>query len=187
MERTHEPVARQAFQRLGLGAGSRYLDIGCGNGYTVRWAAEAARDVQALGIDVSPQMIEQARRLSAELPRARFSCETFPAPALERESLDAIFSMEVFYYLSDLDAGLREVRRLLAPGGRFACVVDYFEENPESHSWPEELGLELQLRSQAGWADAFEAAGLAVLEQARLMAPDGTGGPAGSLLTLGQK
>jgi len=176
MERTHEPVARAAFERLGVRAGGRYLDIGCGNGYTVRWAAAVAPDVQATGVDVSPEMIQQARELSADLPNTRFNCGPFPLPGLERGSFDAIFSMEVFYYLPDLDAGLRQARRLLSPGGRFVCVVDYYEENPESHSWPEELGLTLQLRSMAGWVEAFEGAGLRVIEQERISQ---------SLLTLG--
>jgi ubiquinone/menaquinone biosynthesis C-methylase UbiE len=191
MERTHGPVARQVFDRLGVRPGSRYLDIGCGSGYTVRWAAAVAPDVQALGVDVSSTMIEQARAASAVLANARFRCGAFPMSGLEDASFDAIFSMEVFYYLDDLDAGLHEVRRLLAPGGRFACAVDYYEENPESHSWTEDLGLALQLLSEAGWAAAFERAGLTVLEQARLRAVDREATPAGahgaSLLTLGAR
>ena len=175
MERGHGPAARQAFERLRVGAGTRYLDIGCGSGYTVRWAAAVAPDVQALGIDVSPEMIEQASRASSEHANASFRCATFPIADLADATFDAVFSMEVFYYLEDLDAGLRDVRRLLTPGGRFACIVDFYRENTASHAWPAELGLTLDLRSAAEWAAAFEGAGLRVIEQARLhppLAPD---------------
>jgi len=192
MERGHEVAARQAFERLRVGAGSRYLDVGCGNGYTVRWAAAVAPDARAVGIDVSSEMIDRARRASGDWRNAAFRCASFPAAALGDASFDAIFSMEVFYYLPDLDAGLRDVRRLLAAGGRFACIVDYYAENTASHSWAEDLGLSLQLRSEAEWADSFERAGLRVLEQGRLRAPLAAGEQPtwkhteGSLLTIGE-
>jgi hypothetical protein len=72
-------------------------------------------------------------------------------------------------------------------------VLDYYTENPESHSWPEDLDLKLQLRSEAEWAAAFERAGLRVIEQARLgpSSDDGqdlsSGEAAGSQLTLGER
>jgi cyclopropane fatty-acyl-phospholipid synthase-like methyltransferase len=40
MESSHSPFVRQAFDTLPLNRRSWYLDIGCGNGYTVRWAAD---------------------------------------------------------------------------------------------------------------------------------------------------
>ena len=164
----------------------RFLDLGCGNGYVVRWAAGIAADVLAVGVDVSQEMIENARELSADLANARFTCGPFPLVELGSCAFDAIFSMEVFYYLPDLDAGLDEVRRLLAPGGRFVCVVDFYMENPESHSWPEELGLTLQLRSETEWAAAFERAGLHVVDQARLVPAGKTTETGASLMTVGE-
>jgi hypothetical protein len=86
--------------------------------------------------------------------------------------------MEVLYYLPDADEELREVTRLLAAGGRFACLMDYYRENPQSHTWPAELGLDLLLRSQDEWARAFQQAGLGIVEQQQV---------SGSLLTLAEK
>lgn len=192
MERGHGPTATQAFSRLGVAAGTRYLDIGCGNGYTVRWAAGVSADVEAVGLDVSPQMIERARAASAELPNARFVNDAFPSSELVASSFDAVFSMEVFYYLEDLDAGLRAVKTLLAPGGRFACVVDFYAENEASHSWAEDMSLPLHLLSEAQWRQRCEAAGLTVIEQARLRPQLEPGEEPtwkhreGSLLTLAQ-
>ena len=101
--------------------------------------------------------------------------------------------MEVLYYLPDLPGALAEVERLLAPGGRFACAVDFYAENPESHSWPDDLGCPMTLLSMDGWQAAFELAGLAVLEQACIQYPLADGETLGwkhtqgSLLTLGQR
>ncbi len=207
MERGHGPHARQAFEMLGLEGVQgplRYLDIGCGNGYTVRWAAELVRARScgglAVGLDGSARMVDRARAQSAGLP-ARFVHTAFPAPVaatgdvaelLVSSCYDAVFSMEVFYYLPDLAAGLADVVRLLKPGGRFACVVDFYAENPASHGWPEMLDVPMTLCSMAQWREAFVAAGLDVVDQQQLTVPPGEGVEAwkaqcGSLLTLGQR
>jgi len=192
MERGHGPAATQAFARLELEAGQRYLDVGCGNGYSVRWAADLDPAVEAVGLDVSGEMISRARELSAERPNARFIQAPFPLPELRSGAFDAIFSMEVFYYLPDLAAGLSEVRRLLKPGGRFACVVDYFTENAASHPWPEQVGVSMNLLSEDEWRQAIQDAGLEVVEQTRLHPPAEVETEAwkrevGSLLTLARR
>ncbi|WP_199351036.1 class I SAM-dependent methyltransferase [Haliangium ochraceum] len=193
MERGHGPTAKQAFDALGVSPNYRFLDIGCGNGYVVRWAAQTAPSVDAVGIDVSAHMVALARQLTTGQPNARYRRGSFPQIDLSRAQFDAIFSMEVFYYLSDLDAGLQAVRDLLAPGGSFACVVDFYRENADSHSWPEDLGVDMHLLSAAEWCQAFERAGLEVADQRRLYAPKLPGMPAswkhttGSLFTLGRR
>lgn len=191
MERGHGPTARQAFERLGVGPGTRYLDIGCGNGYTVRWAADIDPSVRAVGIDLSPEMVALAGRMTTA-PNTDFVNAPFPTDAVAGP-FDAMFSMEVFYYLPDLGAGLRAARELLAAGGRFACVVDFYTENTASHGWADDMGLSLHLLSSAEWASAFEQAGLDVVEQARLHPPLDEGDEPtwkhteGSLMTLGRR
>lgn len=193
MEESHTPFVRPVFERLPLPPDGSYLDIGCGNGYTVRWAAAAAPDGSAVGIDVSSRMIALARELSADYPNAAFHVATFPDDhPLEPGSFEVVYSMEVFYYLPDLGAALAEVRRLLRPGGTFACQVDFYEENAASHAWPDDVGVEMRLLSEAGWREAFEGAGLEVTEQSRVRLPDDEASEPwkateGSLVTLGRR
>ncbi len=206
MADSHWPVARRALERLALARDARFLDIGCGNGYAVRWAAAAAPAGRAVGIDVAPEMIALAKRLSASLPNTEFRVAMFggrgglaglaPDGTGNAAGLfDAIFSMEVFYYLPDLHSALRETLDLLVPGGRFACAVDYYGENVASHSWPADLGVEMTLLDQAGWQAAFERAGFEHVTQERIRqsGPDEASAPAdwkathGTLLTMGQR
>jgi cyclopropane fatty-acyl-phospholipid synthase-like methyltransferase len=185
-------VARRAFDALAVAPGQHFLDIGCGSGYVVRWAAQVATSVDALGLDVSAQMIALARAATTGLPNARFRRASFPHIDLEPHHFDAVFSMESFYYLADLPGGLKAVRDLLVPGGRFACLVDYYRENTASHCWPDELGVAMHLLSAPEWGAAFEDAGLEVLHQERLCTPYVPGTSLtwkhteGSLLTLGR-
>ena len=198
MERGHGPYAQRGFGLLDLSKRPmRYLDVGCGNGYTVRWAAELLGEGEglALGLDGSAEMVARAASLSEGLP-ASFVHAPFPdhgqPELLQASSFDGIFSMEVFYYLPDLPAGLAEVARLLRPGGRFVCVVDFYAENVASHGWPDDLGVPMTLWSKADWRSAFEAAGLAVVHQEQLRAAPGSDGGSwketvGSLMTVGQR
>jgi ubiquinone/menaquinone biosynthesis C-methylase UbiE len=194
MESGHGFAARAAFDRLEVGAGDHYLDVGCGNGYTVRWASSrVGPEGRAVGIDLSPRMVERARSAAAGLANVQFHQAAFPDHTLPRRAFRGIFSMEVLYYLPDLAGALREIERLLAPGGRFACVVDYYQENAESHSWPDDLGCPMTLLSMSGWRAAFERAGLRPVEQLCIQYPLAPGEAPGwkhtqgSLLTLGER
>ncbi len=192
MEEKHGPSARPVFDRLGLSEESWYLDVGCGNGYSVRWAAAIATSGRAYGLDVSASMIEKAEAMSAGFANAEFLCAPFPEDSLPDERFDAVFSMEAFYYLPDLDAALARVRTLLRPGGRFACVVDYYAENTASHPWRKQLGVRMRLLSTLGWVQAFERAGLAVVEQGRSRVPKELASAEwntthGSLFTIGRR
>lgn len=194
METGHAFSARVGFEKLGLERGQQYLDVGCGNGYTVRWAAALVGDGgHAVGLDLAPEMVARAKDASAGLANVAFQQAAFPAHELERGSFHGIFSMEVLYYLADVEGALAEIGELLVPGGRFACIVDYYRENPDSHAWPEDLGCPMTLLSMSGWRGAFEAAGLDVLEQQCIQYPLAAGEEPswkhaqGSLLTLGRR
>ena len=193
MERGHTPTARQAFDCLKLQPSQHYLDIGCGNGYTVRWAAERHASVQAIGLDLSEGMVTRARALSSHLKNTRFIHAPFPLPLLKAQTFDAIFSMEVFYYLPDLTWGVVSTTRLLKPGGLFACTVDFYEENEASHDWPDRVGVPLTRLSARGWRQVMEDGGLEVIEQRRLIYPLAEGEEPdwrhtqGSLMTLSRR
>ncbi len=169
MEKGHGPAAREGFAYLDPKEGQRYLDIGCGNGYTVRWAAEAG--AQAFGIDLSPDMIARAKKLSSEFSRAHFEVCAFPNTPFEERSFDRIFSMETFYYLPDLDDALAAAHRLLRPQGLMAIIVDYYRENPASHAWPDDLGCAFDLRSEDEWEAALRNAGFTEVKRRHFRSP----------------
>jgi len=192
MEASHTPFARPAFDQLPLTATSRYLDIGCGNGYTVRWAAAIATGGRAVGIDVSPAMIERAQQRSADHANVAFHTAEFPTALLADGSFDVIFSMEVFYYLPDLEGALDATHRLLKPGGTFACAVDFYGENVASHDWPADVGVPMRLMDAAGWRGALVQAGFVEVTQDRLRVPaeqasESWKATEGSLLTVGRR
>jgi ubiquinone/menaquinone biosynthesis C-methylase UbiE len=171
MERAHGPVARRMFDQLRLAPGAWFLDIGCGNGYSVRWAAERAPQGRAVGIDASPNMVARARELSRDWHNAEFHQAVFPHHALPAGSFDVVFSVEAFYYMGDVVECLREALRVLKPGGICISGIDYFRENPESRGWSGYVGARMRRWGEKHWARAFERAGFASVAQDRLVVP----------------
>lgn len=98
-------------------AEERILDLGCGTGHLT--AEIAARGARVIGIDRSPDMIEQARKLYPDL---RFEI----ADAVDfnfDEPFDAVFSNAVIHWIRDQDALLSNVYRALKPAGRFVAEM----------------------------------------------------------------
>ena len=171
MERGHGPVARRLLERMQLPPDAWYLDIGCGNGYTVRWAAARLHQGRAVGIDISPQMLNRARELSTAHPRAEYYEAGFPYHQLPYQSFDAVLSIETLYYLPNLPIALAEIKRLLRPGGIFVSAVDFYLENEESHMWPVWEETRMKLLSARKWRQFFKAAGFTGVQQERLLVP----------------
>jgi SAM-dependent methyltransferase len=107
----------EALVREGALGGGRVLDVGCGTGQLVAQLSE--RGVAAVGVDVSPEMLEVAR---AKLPNGVFE----PAPAERLPFADGSFDRVVYLlvvHLVDRAAAFAEARRVLAPGGRVAIAT----------------------------------------------------------------
>lgn len=104
-----------------LCAGRRVLDIACGEGFGSAMLAGVAKEV--VGMDIDAPTIELARRNygadgDERLSFAVGSCEKIPA---KRGSFDVVVSFETIEHIEDQTGFLREVRRVLRPGGVFVC------------------------------------------------------------------
>jgi ubiquinone/menaquinone biosynthesis C-methylase UbiE len=116
-----------------LGAESRTLEIGCGIG---RFQAALAPQVAtAHGIDISPRMIEAARRRCAGLPNAFLAvCSGRDLAGFADASLDFVFAVDSFPYIHHagpelVDTHFREAIRVLAAGGELALLnVSYRDD-----------------------------------------------------------
>ncbi|NJQ03169.1 class I SAM-dependent methyltransferase [Streptomyces zingiberis] len=124
---------------VGLLPGQHMVDIGCGTGRpTVRIGTESGANV--LGVTVSAAQVEAGRDRAVKAGVAdRVTFEQADAMALPQESgsFDAAWAIESFAHFSDRPAAIREVRRVLRPGGRFV-LADCYEAVPFT---PEEVQL----------------------------------------------
>jgi len=171
MEAGHRPRALTALAALSLRETDRALDLGCGNGWITRWLAARLTAGTAVGVDLSPEMVARARSLSQDVDRASFQEGTLEHLPFEDASFDHVVSMEVFYYADDLVRALGECQRVLRPGGSVTICVDFYEENAESHSWPERTGLTMKLLSEAAWLEALRSVGFQFVYGFRCLDP----------------
>lgn len=109
-------LASGVLEWLAAKPGEKILDLGCGDGQlTARIAATGAN---VIGVDASPQMVAAARErgVTAEVGQA----ESLPCAS---GSFDAVFSNAALHWVSDQDAMMAGVRRVLKPGGRFVAEM----------------------------------------------------------------
>jgi len=93
-------------------AGSRLLDVGCGTGHHL--ARYRQRGFEVVGVDGSAEMLELARAANPGVPLQRADLQTLP---FSDATFDVVLSLEVLRYLPEPALALREMARVLRPGG----------------------------------------------------------------------
>ena len=171
MEKGHGPVGRQAIELMNLPADARVLDVGCGSGWAARLMATNACNGRVVGIDISDEMVTLSGETSKEFSNVEFRVASAEALPFADGEFTHAFSMESLYYYADMPTALKEIRRVLAPGGLFVTVVDLYQENEPSHQWVEDLKVPVQLLSIADYRSLFEDAGFVKVEDRRLYDP----------------
>ena len=171
MEKGHGPVGQQAIELMNIPPDARVLDVGCGSGWATRLMAAKARNGRVVGIDISDEMVTLSAETSRELSNVEFRVASAEALPFADGEFTHAFSMESLYYYADMPTALKEIRRVLSPGGVFVTVVDLYQENEPSHQWVDDLKVPVQLLSIAEYRELFEDAGFANVEDRRLYDP----------------
>lgn len=120
--RTQDYAARRAATLLALEprTGEAILEVGCGGGLFLRGLAElVGPSGRACGIDLSEQQLQAARANCAGLSHVDLQAASALALPYPSTAFDAVVSIQVLEYIDDPQGALREMHRILKPGGRF--------------------------------------------------------------------
>jgi SAM-dependent methyltransferase len=126
----------QAFERGGLVAGSRVLEVGCGTGKLTESLIERGLRVDA--VDPGPNMIAMARMRVGETGGVAFHLGSFEDVDLGGRRFDALFSATAFHWV-DPSVGWAKAAASLAPGGLLALLSHVIRWDEESTPAPDEF------------------------------------------------
>jgi len=142
------------------------LDIGCGCGGAAVHLIKSHGAKSVLGIDIESLVIQRAEKLAEKnhlSRRAHFRCVK-PGPLdIPDESVDVVFSKEVFLHIPNKDDLIKDIYRVLKPGGLVA-VSDWMrmDDNPPSKQMQEYIaaeGLDMYMCSLKRYKQALKNAG----------------------------
>ncbi len=180
MEQHHLDITSKTIRRMNLRPGERVLDLGCGSGWATRLLARLVGEGpdgfgQVVGIDVSDEMIREARAASKDFDNVLYVWGSAQQIPWEENFFDKVLSVESFYYYADHDRALMEHFRVLAPRGRVFILINLYKDNPYSLQWVDKLKVPVHVRSQSEYVELLQKHAFEKVEAFRI--PDDTPTP----------
>jgi ubiquinone/menaquinone biosynthesis C-methylase UbiE len=135
-------IEKNIWFNAGLKDGMQILDVGCGTGTITCAIAESFPNAHIQGIDPSHNLLNKARQLQKEqqLELLEFIQGNAYSLNLANASIDFVYGRLLFQHLSEPSKALKEIARVLKPGGK-VCLVDvadgWFTLNPEPPAFTE--------------------------------------------------
>src|SRR5262245_12649178 len=129
MNLQHTAVTTWGLSHVSISPEFVILDVGCGGGKTIRRLAASASAGKVFGIDYSPTSVAAAKRLNAggvasghvSIQQASVSRLPFPD-----NTFDLVSAVETHYYWPDPARDVREILRVLKPGGSLVLIAEAY-------------------------------------------------------------
>ena len=143
-------------ERKLIGKKFSFIDIGCGNGWVVRKVSQNNLCKEAEGIDGAKQMIAKAKLADNKNKYLLADLDSYKPV----KKYDVIHSMEVLYYLKNPEEFICKIHNdWINSNGRLIVGIDLYFENPESHSWEENVGTRMHMLRKDDWLNIFKSSG----------------------------
>jgi ubiquinone/menaquinone biosynthesis C-methylase UbiE len=127
MNIAHAALTDWGLSHVKVGRADTILDVGCGGGRTVQRLATLAPEGKVWGVDYSSASVAASQRTNADAiaaGRVRIELGSVAALPFADRTFDVVTAVETHYYWPDLEANLREILRVLKPGGTVALIAE---------------------------------------------------------------
>ena len=131
----HKDFYKNTARVLDLNHDDKYLEIGFGSGLFIKKYASHVEKIA--GIDYSEDMLSLANNINKNLVKsgkAEFKLGDAVSLPWENNEFSAVVGIETFYFLSEPKASLKEIYRVLAPGGRLVIEMGYNKDDGLDHT-----------------------------------------------------
>ena len=159
LESHHRSFVEQTIPLMEIQSRDRILEVGCGEGWTSRMLASLAPEGVVVGVDVSDEMIRNARAQSRSHENLLLLWAGAEQIPWQENYFTKALCVESFYYFENPERALREVHRVLAPGGSLWIINHLSKENELSLRWLPHLKVPVQLLSAEEYGALFERCG----------------------------
>jgi SAM-dependent methyltransferase len=163
-ELQHKPLDRELLDRFANETKGRgeVCDMGCGPGHVARYLRDAGASV--FGLDVSPGMLEQARRLNPDIPFREGNMLSLDIAAGTLAGIAAFYAI-VNIPRQSLPVIFREIHRVLRPGGHLLLAFHTGDEVlHEDELWGQKISMDFLLLPASEIKRDLEAAGFTIEE-----------------------
>lgn len=130
MNSRHSKVTDWGLSNVAVRPQDIILDVGCGGGKTISKLAAIATEGKVYGVDYSDVSVAIARKVNTPWIKAgrveihEGSVSQLPFPA---SLFDLVTAVETHFWWTDLPAGMREIFRVLKPGGTLVIIAEVFK------------------------------------------------------------
>ena len=149
MNSEHAPLREFGFSNIEFRPGMRILDVGCGGGMTIAEMLKLSQGSMIDGIDYSPTSVERSKEQNKEYLGSRVNiCEADVTKLpFEDNTFDLATAVETVYFWPDLQAGLKEIKRVLKDGGQIA-IFNEGSDQSILEVWPKIEGMRIYTPAQ---------------------------------------
>ncbi len=128
----HTKVRRWGLSHISIKPDSCILDIGCGGGKAVNELAKSTAFGKVYGIDYSEDMVQLSKKVNESLIKqgvVEITHGTVSSLPFSDNMFDLVTAFEAYYFWPDLINDLKEIKRVLKPGGSFLMVNEVYKDS----------------------------------------------------------
>ena len=129
MNKSHSELTDWGLSHITVDKGFTILDVGCGGGRTIEKLAEKTVEGKVFGVDYANGSVAAARSTNARsIADGRVAIEQASVSKLPfpDDKFDLVTAVETQYYWPDPESDMREVFRVVRPGGTFAVIAESY-------------------------------------------------------------